>query len=512
MIIRNKMPPPKENQHQKINFWTLFEKFKLKVIKHFLITTIWTILVVFAVDIVSNITSGKLKGNDYATLLPAKLQQCFPSLTLEKFAFLGLLLAFFCAFTVYFSNLWEEELRIRGDHYITNRLLDKFRQLPFENKQSRSKEINFLVEKDTGEVSYTWEHLPNHVYHCFLAIILLFFFRWESFQQMDTKGKIFSLFWLVLINVVSFFFTRLVLKNEKKYKEELNKEWAAINKETEKANLIESMGLTSQYRTKQRKISQKNKNLLFSFNYTKSLNKTIPGSWLIEMFPYLLLLVVGTFSGTSQNLLPMWWIFKNFKDIFKCFWEYGEYASSLSRVNSFLALPEKNDNLQGIIFPEKVAIKAINFEKVSFKYQNSSEWIIENYTYSFTKGKINRLLGENGIGKSTILYLILGVLQPQQGKILIIDEDGKIYNLQEINLKHWRENKVAYASHDNLIEEGSTGQRQSTNLTQLFAKRTQAEIFLFDEADNALDQEKQRNFEANLENYARNKLVIYTKH
>jgi len=35
-----------------------------------------------------------------------------------------------------------------------------------------------------------------------------------------------------------------------------------------------------------------------------------------------------------------------------------------------------------------------------------------------------------------------------------------------------------------------------------------AGIFLFDEADNALDQEKQRDFETNLEDLARNKLVI----
>jgi len=46
------------------------------------------------------------------------------------------------------------------------------------------------------------------------------------------------------------------------------------------------------------------------------------------------------------------------------------------------------------------------------------------------------LLGENGIGKSTILYLILGVIQPQQGKILIACENGKICNLKEINSKH----------------------------------------------------------------------------
>lgn len=498
---------------REISSWTLFKKFKIKVIKHFLVTTIWTVLLTFILDIINNIISGEVKINgDCVPLLPTNLQKYFSSLTLNNFVFLGLILIFLFTFFVYFVNLWEEELRVRSDYYITNCLLDKFRRLPFEEKQEKSKEIDTLVRKDTGEVSYTWEHLPNHVYHCVLTITLILCLSWESFREMNTKGIIFSLFWLTLINVISFFFTRLVIRNEKKYKEELTKEWTVISKESEKAGLIESMGLTPRYRAKQREISQKNENLLLSFNLDKALNKTIPSHWLTEMFPYLLLFIVGRFSEARQNILPMWWIFGNFKEIFQCFWEYGEYSSSLTRVNNFLALPEKNDNLQGIVLSEKTTIKAVNFESVSFKYKNSPELILKNYTYSFSKGKINHLLGENGIGKSTILFLILGILQPQQGKISIISESGEIYNLQNLNLKYWRENIVAYASHDNLIEKGSTGQRQLTNLNQLFSQKSQAAIFLFDEADNALDKDNQKRFSQRLEELSKDKLVIYTKH
>ncbi|RHZ36974.1 ABC transporter, ATP-binding protein [endosymbiont GvMRE of Glomus versiforme] len=509
------MPSPKEKQNQKIDFWTLYEKFKFKVIRHFLLTTIWTIISVFLLLIIDNFISedAKITNDNYSSLLPEVLQGHFSSLTKENFVLLGVVLVFFYAIFFYFSNLWEEELRVQGGHYVKNQLLDKFRQLPFEEKEKRNKEINILVEFDSGEIGYTWEHLPNHVYHSLLTIILLISMRWEKFSKMDSKGIFFSCFWLLLINIVSFFFTRLVLRNEKKHKKELTKEWAVINKETEKANLIEGMGLTPQYRDKQRKASQKNEKLLLSFNRTKSLNKTIPIYWLAEMFPYLLLFIVGKFSKTKRNLLSMWWIFENFQEIFKCFWEYGEYASSLSRVNYFLSLSEKDDNLQGKILPEKVTIKTINFEKVSFKYQSSSEWILENYTHSFTKGEINHLFGENGIGKSTILYLILGLVKPHKGQIIIVDSQGESYNLHtDINLKYWRETNTAYCSHDNLITEGSTGQRQLANLSQLFATKTQADIFLLDEADNALDQEKKKEFENNLENLARNKLVIYVKH
>jgi len=50
------------------------------------------------------------------------------------------------------------------------------------------------------------------------------------------------------------------------------------------------------------------------------------------------------------------------------------------------------------------------------------------------------------------------------------------------------------------------------NISQLFATKTEAAIFLFDEADNALDKDNQKKFSQRLEKLSKNKLVIYTKH
>ena len=102
---------------------------------------------------------------------------------------------------------------------------------------------------------------------------------------------------------------------------------------------------------------------------------------------------------------------------------------------------------------------------------------------------------------------------PQKGRIIIEDERGNIYNLhKDINLKHWRENNVAYCAHDTLIEEGSTGQKQLVNINQVLEQKKQAQIFLFDEADNALDQDNQEKFQERIKELAKNKLVVYIKH
>jgi energy-coupling factor transporter ATP-binding protein EcfA2 len=70
---------------------------------------------------------------------------------------------------------------------------------------------------------------------------------------------------------------------------------------------------------------------------------------------------------------------------------------------------------------------------------------------------------------------------------------------------------VAYCAHDTLIEAGSTGQKQLTNVEQVITKKKTAQIFLFDEADNALDKKNQEEFEEKLKNLSKkNKLIIYT--
>src|SRR6266536_5348071 len=110
---------------------------------------------------------------------------------------------------------------------------------------------------------------------------------------MTAEQVLFSVFWLILLNIITYFFTRKILRNEKRYKKKLDKEWAVINKERSNINLIENMGLTSQYQEKQKKTTYQNEKLVLHYSHTKSLSKTIPSNFLMEAFPFLLLFLSG---------------------------------------------------------------------------------------------------------------------------------------------------------------------------------------------------------------------------
>lgn len=65
----------------------------------------------------------------------------------------------------------------------------------------------------------------------------------------------------------------------------------------------------------------------------------------------------------------------------------------------------------------------ITVNNVDFKYRGSRRDVLMNISITLEENRICGLLGKNGIGKSTLLYLIAGLLRPTNGEVLI---DGKV--------------------------------------------------------------------------------------
>ena len=67
----------------------------------------------------------------------------------------------------------------------------------------------------------------------------------------------------------------------------------------------------------------------------------------------------------------------------------------------------------------------IKFTNVSFKYKGTRNEVLSHTTLAFTENRIYGLLGKNGVGKSTMLYLAAGLLEPTEGTVRIAGEESK---------------------------------------------------------------------------------------
>lgn len=58
----------------------------------------------------------------------------------------------------------------------------------------------------------------------------------------------------------------------------------------------------------------------------------------------------------------------------------------------------------------------ISVKNVTYGYQKGHN-VLDDFSLEFQEGGIYGLLGKNGTGKSTLLYLMMGLLRPQKGEV-----------------------------------------------------------------------------------------------
>ncbi len=64
----------------------------------------------------------------------------------------------------------------------------------------------------------------------------------------------------------------------------------------------------------------------------------------------------------------------------------------------------------------------VEIQDLTFRYSNEDEFAIKDVNLKILPGEIVALVGPSGSGKSTLVDLILGLLKPEQGKVLISNQ------------------------------------------------------------------------------------------
>lgn len=60
----------------------------------------------------------------------------------------------------------------------------------------------------------------------------------------------------------------------------------------------------------------------------------------------------------------------------------------------------------------------LQVENISFSYGRRKPEVLSDFSFSLERGRVYGLLGKNGVGKSTLLYLMCGLLTPKHGRVM----------------------------------------------------------------------------------------------
>jgi ATP-binding cassette subfamily C protein len=85
----------------------------------------------------------------------------------------------------------------------------------------------------------------------------------------------------------------------------------------------------------------------------------------------------------------------------------------------------------------------IRLDQVSFAYKE--EWVLRDLSIFFPAGLFTAIIGPSGVGKTTIVDLVMALLRPQQGEIFVDD-----LPLAEIDLRSWRK-MIGYVPQETLL-------------------------------------------------------------
>ena len=228
-------------------------------------------------------------------------------------------------------------------------------------------------------------------------------------------------------------------------------------------------------------------------------------------------------------------------------------SSSIAEIKSLSELakpimdeiPELNENKKNITHLNG----EIEFKNVSFRYNENTELILDNFNLKILPGQYIAVTGKTGCGKSTLVRLLLGFEKPQSGsifydginienidlrslrqKIGVVMQNGKLFhediftnitisapwlNMQDA----WEAAKLACVDKDirempmgmkTLLTEDNTsisgGQKQRIMIARAVVSKPN--ILIFDEATSSLDNITQQKISNSLDNLKNTRITI----
>lgn len=343
--------------------------------------------------------------------------------------------------------------------------------------------------------------------------------------------------------------------------------FSKIQKKLDKVNLISRENLTgirvirafNKQKYEEKRFDDANKDLTFSVSKAyRIFAKLIPIMFLIFYFNSLAVVWFGSHRVADSTLMVGDLIaFIQYSNqimislmmFFMLFGMIPKAISSAKRINEVLETDFSINDIENVKKLSDSNEVTLKFDNVSFSYNNTGEYDLENINFECKSGDTIAIIGGTGSGKSSILNLITRFYDVTKGRILLNGVDIKDITQKELrdsigyvpqkavlfsgtirsNLKYGDESatdermeralKIAQAYEfvsgledgiDSYVSQGGTnfsgGQKQRLSISRALVK--DSKIYMFDDSFSALDFKTDSKLRAALKENIKNAIVL----
>ena len=359
------------------------------------------------------------------------------------------LIVFFLKFIInLYFNFYVYELKKKIELKLSQSLLESISKSEnfFYLENATSKLVNNITSRCTGVTTA----LVNIIYFFSELIVFLIIssvisvlYIYEAITIAFILTSIFGIYYLTYKNLIANWSKLRALSGDKR-----------INSLINFFQGIRELIIYSKFEYLKKEFSKNNEIFLNQMKKINLLN-IIPKITL-ELFFVTLILSVIIFqvnrNFNNENLLFSLSLFvvvliRMMPSINRMIFNFNQFKYSNENIitlNKFLmsSLSKVSSN-ETISFKNSIELKRINFS------YNKEKTIFENLNFKIEKNKKIGLVGEVGLGKSTLLDLIAGFLLPQSGKIFADEK-----NIAEFNINNWLKN-ICFISQKSFIFENS---------------------------------------------------------
>ena len=150
--------------------------------------------------------------------------------------------------------------------------------------------------------------------------------------------------------------------------------------------------------------------LAFSLGYAIAFLWGVRGIWLGSVSFGLMTAFLQLVGQIQRPLLEM---SEQLPSLFHC-------SASIDRLMEIEAMPGEEEG-EALMMD---GIAGVRLENLSFHYPDGEEMIFDNFSHDFKPGSRTAVIGGTGIGKSTLIKLLMSLLQADSGKITLYDLKG----------------------------------------------------------------------------------------